>query len=90
MIKKIVVFVCLSLMFLSLSSSVFSQEENTVKVTGTVQEIPEDASYVVIDGQKISISKDIADYVNMEVGDKVELIIQETEQGKVAVDFDYL
>ncbi|MFH1459458.1 MAG: hypothetical protein ABIG64_03680 [Candidatus Omnitrophota bacterium] len=87
MLKKISSIVCVCFLMAIVCSPIFAQEENTLK--GIVQEVAEDGAYVVIEGQKIMISDEI-EGMDLEEGDEVELIIKETENGPVAVDYNYM
>ena len=94
MYKKIIMGMCVILALLVLVSGVKAQEEagtpDEQKVTGTVQMVADDLSYVVIGEQKIMIPKAMLDYFNMEVGDEVEVIVIPSDQGLQAVDYDYI
>ncbi|MBI4846604.1 MAG: hypothetical protein HY810_09100 [Candidatus Omnitrophica bacterium] len=91
--KKFIVYLLAVVMVMGIASVSFSQEnkENQEnKIVGIVQEVAEDGTYVIVDGKKVSISEEVKDYNNMEQGDEVELIIEETQNGPVVVDFNYL
>ncbi|MBU4305657.1 MAG: hypothetical protein KJ893_08610 [Candidatus Omnitrophica bacterium] len=94
MYKKIVMGICVILALAVIPIGVKAQEAagtpDEQKVTGTVQMVADDLSYVVVGEQKIMIPKDMMDYFNMEAGDEVEVIVTPSEQGLQAVDYDYI
>jgi hypothetical protein len=90
MIKKISVLLVMVMVLSLLSANVFAQEDDKNMITGTVEEVAEDGSYIILDGQKMMVDSELLEYMNMEAGDEVELVVDETDQGLVVVDFDYL
>lgn len=85
--KKIVL--CIMLALVLCAQTVYIHAEETT-IQGTVESVAEDGSYVVVNGEQIMISDEIKDYMDMETGDMVEIIVNETDQGKVAVDYNYI
>jgi len=67
-----------------------AEEETANTLKGTVQEVAEDGSYIVINDEKMMIGDGLLGYTNMEAGDEVELVLEEIDQQKVVVDFDYI
>ena len=70
--------------------NVMAQDDQTRSITGTVAEVAQDNSYVILNNEKMVISEEVLEYMNIEAGDEVELIIKETEKGKTVVDFNYI
>jgi len=88
MVKK-----CLLLCFLFVFSSAmlgFAQEEETSMVEGTVTEISEDNSYIVVDGVKVLTTEDFILDSYLEEGDEVEITVNKTEAGLEAVSCEYV
>ena len=84
--KKISIIICLCLVLNLFLSPCYSQEET---VTGVVQEVADDGSYVIIGDQKIMISEELNE-MDIEEGDEVELFIEKTDAGVVAFDYSYI
>jgi hypothetical protein len=84
MMKRIVPIVLL--VVFSCAFPVFA--ETTVK--GTIQQIADDGSSLVVDGKKIITDKDFIDEAYFEVGDKVEIVADETPQGLKARSYEYI
>ena len=59
-------------------------------ISGVVDEVAQDGSYVVVSGNKIMIPMDMVEYFNIEKGDQVEVIVEEVNGVVQAVDYDYL
>lgn len=77
------------LSFFTLASFSFAQEEEETIITGTVEEIAEDGDYVVVAGQKIITTEDFLEDAYFEVGDKVKIAVENSEDGFKAIDYDY-
>lgn len=81
---------------LLLGGSVYAQEEapDTMQqpetITGTLQEISEDGSYIVVDGSKIIMPQMLMEDFYLEVGDKIEVFIKNTDKGIEAEDYEYI
>jgi len=68
-----------------------SAEEGTETILqGTIQEVAEDGSYIMMNDEKMMIGDELLGYTNMEAGDEVELTIEEINQQKVVISFDYI
>ena len=89
MIKRILVIMVIFLLAAGYVGSV-SAEEDMSLIKGTVQQVAPDKSYVVLNEEKFLIDAEIAEYMNMEVGDDVEVTVSQKEQGKVIMDFNYI
>lgn len=59
-------------------------------VKGTIKEIAPDSSYIVVDATKILTTKEFLEDSYLEVGDKVEITAEKTQQGLKAVDYNYV
>ena len=58
--------------------------------TGTVEEVNIEGKYVVIGGKHYAISDALMDSFDMEVGDDVEIIINDTDKGPEITDYSYM
>ncbi|MBN2120876.1 MAG: hypothetical protein JW734_07480 [Candidatus Omnitrophica bacterium] len=90
MVKQILALLAVSFLLL-VNTTGFTQGDPTAKETlnGTLTEIAEDGSYIMLDGTKILVSQDFLDGFYLEVGDKAEIIAERTDQGLQAIDYDY-
>ena len=70
--KKIISCIVLALVLFAQIGYLHAEES---KIQGTVESVADDGSYVMVNGEKIMISDDIKDYMDMETGDNVEIII---------------
>ncbi|MBU1043300.1 MAG: hypothetical protein KJ915_02745 [Candidatus Omnitrophica bacterium] len=59
-------------------------------IKGVVTSVAEDMSSLMINDQTIMIDPELKDYMNIEAGDSVELIVNTVDGKKVVVDFDYI
>ena len=66
-----------------------AQDGQTSVISGTVEQIAEDGSYVVVSGQKLVTSKDFLDSSYLEQGDEIKVTVKSTDQGMEVVDFEY-
>ncbi|MBU1086109.1 MAG: hypothetical protein KKD05_01165 [Candidatus Omnitrophica bacterium] len=67
-----------------------AQEDMEISVKGVVSQVAEDMSSLVINNETIMIDPELKDYMNIEAGDSVELIVNTVDGKKVIVDFDYI
>ncbi|MFH2137656.1 MAG: hypothetical protein ABII88_04020 [Candidatus Omnitrophota bacterium] len=79
------VVLCLGITF----NAAFAQSASTT-ITGTVEAIAEDGSSITVSGKVIMIPEDFEYSVDLEEGDEIEVIVNTTEEGLVAVDYNYL
>jgi hypothetical protein len=86
--KRRMAFISLFLFLCALSLSVHAQEELTI--TGTVEEIAKDGTYIIVDGQKIMTSEEFIEDSYLVEGDRIAVLVNRTSQGLEAVDFDYV
>ena len=49
-----------------------------------------DDGYIIVDGQKIITPSDFLEEAYFDVGDKVEITVEETDEGLEAVDYNYI
>lgn len=67
-----------------------AQEDEGMGVKGVVTEVAEDGSFLVINDETLMIDPELQDYMNIESGDSVELIVKTVDGKKVVMDFDYI
>lgn len=60
------------------------------KITGTVEDIAEDGTYLIVDGTKILTTLEFLEDTYLEVGDKVEITAIKTDQGLEAKDCKFV
>jgi ribosomal protein S1 len=65
-----------------------ANKDNIIK--GTVKEIAEDGSYLVVNDTKIAATKEFLDDSYLEVGDKVEITVEKTATGLKATNYNYV
>ena len=65
-----------------------AQEEQ--KVTGKVTAVDVAAKTLSIENQQYAVSDEVMTYFDVEVGDEVELVIENTDKGPVVVDYFYI
>ena len=91
MTKIRVAFLAMFLVFLATGICTAQEEDVAPKsVRGTIKEIARDGSYILVDDSKIITSEDFLTDSYLEVGDKVEITVEDTAQGLKALDYDYL
>ena len=90
MVKRILAAMVIVLLVSCLAGSANAQEENIKLIKGVVQEVAADGSYLILNDQKMLIDEEIAEYMNMEAGDEVEVSVEETGQGITIMDFNYI
>lgn len=89
--NKKILLLCCSILFLIMSIQVLTVKgEEMQTVEGAVQEVAEDNSYIVINDEKMTVDEEIRDYMTMEVGDEVEVTIEDLDGQKIIRDFNYL
>ena len=59
-------------------------------IKGTIKEIAEDSTYIIVDDTKIATTKELIDDAYFEVGDKVEITVEKTGAGLKAVNYNYV
>jgi hypothetical protein len=59
-------------------------------VKGTVKEIASDKSFITVDGTKILTTKEFLEDSYLEVGDKIEVSVEKTDQGLKAKSYNYI
>jgi hypothetical protein len=59
-------------------------------IQGTVKEIAEDKSYIVIDEVKVITTKEFLEDSYIEVGDKLEVTAEKTSDGLKAKNYNYI
>ena len=89
MVKKLLIVLMAFALVAGLTGYSIAQGDEGKVLSGTIEEVADDGSYVILDGQKMIIDPELKEYMNMEAGDEVELLIEKTEQGELVVDFDY-
>lgn len=65
------------------------QKDSTI-ISGTVREMANDKSYIVIEGTKILTSPEFIEETYVEVGDKVRISVVKTPQGLKAEECSYV
>lgn len=68
---------------------VFAQENKTTIVKGTIEQIAEDSSYIVVSGKKIITTKELVEEAYFEIGDQVEIRAENSPQGLRLVSYEY-
>jgi len=64
--------------------------DQQVTVKGTVEEVAEDGSYVIVSGTKIMTTTEFLEDSYLEEGDKVEITADKTPEGLKAASYKYL
>jgi hypothetical protein len=59
-------------------------------VKGTIKEIAQDKSYIVVENTKILTPKQFLDDSYLEVGDRVEITAEKTDEGLKAKSYNYI
>jgi len=59
-------------------------------IKGTVDEVSEDGSYIVVDGRRVELSYSVQREASFDVGDKVELNVDFSGSTLEATDYDYI
>ena len=67
----------------------FAQEDNSVLIKGTIEQIFEDGSCIVVDGQKVLTTEEIVEEAYFEIGDKVEIKAEKSSEGSRILDYKY-
>lgn len=67
-----------------------TQQDEEITVKGVVTSISEDGSSLVLNEETLTIDPDLREYINVEAGDSVELIVKMVDGKKVVIDFDYI
>lgn len=69
----------------------FAQEQDMIVIEGTIEEIAEDGSYIIIDETKIITDKDLLESSYVSEGDDVIISAEKTSLGLKAnsIDFSY-
>lgn len=65
-----------------------SPQEETIK--GTIKEIAMDGTWMLLDDTKVLITKELLEDSYIEVGDKVEVIVEKTDSGLVVKSCNYI
>lgn len=65
-------------------------QEGKPAISGKVEQIAEDGSYIVVDGNKIFVTEEFMEEFYPEVGDKVVVTIEDTAKGPKAIECDYI
>jgi hypothetical protein len=63
---------------------------NLSTIKGTVKEVAADKTYIVVDSTKILTTKEFLAESYLEVGDKVEITTEKTNDGLKAVTYNYV
>lgn len=66
------------------------QGSNYEVIKGTIKEVAEDGTYIIVDDTKISTTKEFLEDSLLETGDKVEIVTEKISGGLKAVDFNYV
>lgn len=67
----------------------FAQEDNLVLLKGKIEQIFEDGSYIIVDGQKVLTTKELVEEAYFELGDKVEIKAENTPEGLRILNYKY-
>ncbi|MBN2482618.1 MAG: hypothetical protein JXD21_00275 [Candidatus Omnitrophica bacterium] len=71
-------------------SIIVGAESQTQSVKGKVEGIDFPEHTLIVDGQRFFITPELIQYAYLEVGDMVELIVENTENGQEVVDYFYI
>ena len=83
-------YLIISLIFaLTIFSLGFAEEEKPI-ISGKVEQIAGDESYIVVNGNKILVTEEFMEEFYPEIGDKVKIAIENTAQGPKAIDCEYI
>ena len=66
-----------------------ASEKEKIVVKGTVEKIAEDATSIVVNGTTLLTTRELVEDVYLEVGDKVEVTAEKTDQGLKAQDISF-
>lgn len=69
---------------------VFAQQESVMAVQGTITEIADDGSYMVVNSKKIYTDTDFVEEAYLEVGDTVKIEVENSEKGLQALSYEYI
>lgn len=77
------------LLIFAVGWSVYGQ--NSKIISGIVEEVFEDGSYIVVSGQKIITTKEFVEEAYFEIGDKVKVsvVFESDSEVPLAVDYEY-
>ncbi|MDD5194589.1 MAG: hypothetical protein PHQ96_02805 [Candidatus Omnitrophica bacterium] len=67
-----------------------AKTENKNIIKGLVKEVAKDKTYIVVDTTKILTTQEFLDDSYLEVGDKVEITVENTDAGPKAVSYNYI
>jgi len=68
----------------------FAQEDNSVLFKGKIEQIREDGSYIVVDGQKVLTTKELVEEAYFELGDRVEIKAENSQEGLRVLSYEYI
>ena len=68
---------------------VFAQGDKTTTIKGTIEQIAEDSSCVVVSGNKILTTKELVEEAYFDLGDKVEIKAESSPEGLRMVSYKY-
>ena len=83
-------FIIFLVSLFSLSILSFAEVGDKKTIVGEIEEISENDGYIIVDGQKIITPSDFLEEAYFDVGDKVEITVEETDEGLEAVDYNYI
>ena len=65
-------------------------DEATQTITGVVEEVADDGTYVIVSGTRIETSPELADEAYFENGDSVKITATSSGTSLTAVDYEYI
>lgn len=83
-------FVLLLIMIFAGITFAFAQEDDSVLLKGKIEQISEDGSYITIDGQKVLTTKELAEEAYFELGDRVEIKAENSQEGLRVLSYEYI
>ncbi len=68
----------------------YTEATDTSEISGVIEEVADDGSYIVIGGTKIGTTRDFLDGAYLEKGDNVKIFTEQTDQGMQVMDYEYI
>ncbi|MFC1709779.1 hypothetical protein ACFL2J_06990 [Candidatus Omnitrophota bacterium] len=90
--RWLVLLLCVCLVISMGATLALAQGEEVEEITieGTLQEVAADKSYIIVNDTKIITDAEFLEYCDIVIGDKVSILVDKTEEGIEAYDYDYL
>lgn len=68
----------------------YPQEDEIIIVKGTIEQIADDGSYIVVDGKKLITSQELIDEAYFAAGDPVEIKASGSPEGLRLLSYEYI